>query len=831
MRFAHVSYNGILKPDITSITKAVSTCAVDGTDTLDITTLDDGVEKNDRILYLDGKGLWHEYIVQSVETQRDEGKPATTAYCVNSIAELGSVYILDKRGPKTTAPERAKVALEGTRWNVGTVDNGTIRHYTDLNFYHQSVLKSLQDITKAYGLEIETSVTVENGKVAARTVNLLEQRGNKNAERRFEYGCDLKRVKRTLMADQVITRLYAWGKGEEKTDEDGNTTGGYSRRIGIKEVNDGKPYLDNVKAQQYWGVLEGDTVFDDCDDRNELLKLAQARLSQVSKPQVAYEADVVNLGRAGFDPHGVNIGDAVQIVDTTFTPPIRVEGRVLKIEEDLLDSVDATRITLGNIHESYTQKRRAQEQKLDALIAQSDEWNAVAAGNGLYVRDLIEHVNNVLNARGGYTYFTPNAGLYVYDKNKDKNPTTVTQIGGGFWRIADSKKSNGDWDWKKVCDGHGLFADRIYTGILSDAQGRNFWNLDTGEFSLQASVKIGGKTIAEITNESLSQEAIFNKLTNNGQTQGIYLSGGHVYLNASYLRTGIIRGSRGKWDLDNGVISMWDTAGNETVHLDGDGRRNTLIGAFRTSLPGNYGVNITPDFNTSIVGDDYYRGLGAGITFTMPSHAYNAVVATEGESNDGKTLSSLWVTNGRKSRHDPGSNMQLLEADDNGKYAFARLVAYGDYDDQYATVSSGVRASSYSRNFYGGGSARLFSKSGREECFVNADVTRGEICFNGALGKENNRNTFIAYHWLAMQYGMSPRQHEVLEFSTGCPAKYGVYYAVASTDSDWGAINCHVAFTGRASAWKIGLENNLIDPCPVKVYANTFGWLVNRNMG
>lgn len=589
MRFAHVSYNGTLKPDITSITKAVSTCAVDGTDTLDITTLDGGVEKNDRLLYLDGKGLWHEYIVQSIETQRDEGKPVTTAYCVNSIAELGSVYILDKRGRKTTAPERAKVALEGTRWDVGTVDNGTIRHYTDLNFYHQSVLKSLQDITKAYGLEIETNITVENGKVTARTVNLLEQCGNKNAERRFEYGCDLKSVKRTLMADQVITRLYAWGKGEEKTDDDGNATGGYSRRIGLKEVNGGKSYLDDVEAQKYWGVLEGDAVFEDCDDHNELLRLAKARLAQVSKPQVSYEAEVVNLGRAGFDPDGVSIGDAVQIVDTTFTPPIRVEGRVLKIEEDLLDSVDATRITLGNIHESYTQKRRAQEQKLDALIARSDEWNAVAEGNGLYVRDLIEHVNTVLNARGGYTYLTPNAGLFVYDKGKDKDPTTVTQIGGGFWRIADSKKSNGDWDWKKVCDGHGLFADRIYTGILSDAQGRNFWNLDTGEFSLQASTRIGGKTVQQIVddsadsvigkmNESLTQDAIFNKLTNGGQTQGIYLSGGHVYLNASYMQTGSLSADLIKTGtLDANLIragriqdyanSNWWDLTNSTIHV------------------------------------------------------------------------------------------------------------------------------------------------------------------------------------------------------------------------------------------------------------------------
>lgn len=589
MRFAHVSYNGTLKPDITSITKAVSTCAVDGIDTLDTTTLDSGVEKNDRLLYLDSKASWHEDIVQSVETQRDEGKPITTAYCVNSIAELGSVYILDKRGRKTTAPERAKVALEGTRWNVGTVDNGTIRHYADLNFYHQSVLKSLQDIAKTYGLEIETIISVENGKVTARTVNLLERRGNKNAERRFEYGCDLKSVKRILMADQVITRLYAWGKGEEKTDDDGNATGGYSRRIGLKEVNNGKPYLDNVEAQQYWGVLEGDAVFDDCDDRNELLRLANARLAQVSKPQVSYEADVVNLGRAGFDAHGVSVGDAVQIVDTTFTPPIRVEGRVLKIEEDLLDSVDATRITLGNICESYTQRRFAMQQKLDALIAQSSEWNAVTEGNGLYVRDLIGRVNDVMNGVGGYTYLKPGEGITVYDKPENQHPTRAIQLGGGFWRTANSRKPDGDWDWKNIASGEGIFANAITTGKLMDAQGRNWWDMETGEFSLQAATKIGGKTVKQIVDDSadsviskmdeeLTQEAIFNKLTNGGETQGIYLSGGHVYLNATYMQTGslsadliktgtldanLIRAGR----IQDAANSNWWDLTNSTIHV------------------------------------------------------------------------------------------------------------------------------------------------------------------------------------------------------------------------------------------------------------------------
>lgn len=423
---------------------------------------------------------------------------------------------------------------------------------------------------------------------------LAAARKAEREKRRAERAKEIAR-KRAEIAQRKRERLERQKRELERLSNKSET---FTKRVSFTAINDGKPYLVDESARLLYGIrdaagdiqhAEGEVIFNDATNPQELLRLGKQKLKEVSKPQVSYEAEVVNLGRAGFDPDGVSIGDAVQIVDTTFNPPIRVEGRVLKIEEDLLDSVDATRITLGNIHESYTQKRRAQEQKLDALIAQSDEWNAVAEGNGLYVRDLIEHVNTVLNARGGYTYLTPNAGLFVYDKGKDKDPTTVTQIGGGFWRIADSKKSNGDWDWKKVCDGHGLFADRIYTGILSDAVGRNFWNLDTGEFSLQASVKIGGKTVKQIVddsadsvigkmNESLTQEAIFNKLTNGGQTQGIYLSGGHVYLNATYMQTGSLSADLIKTGtLDANLIragriqdyanSNWWDLTNSTIHV------------------------------------------------------------------------------------------------------------------------------------------------------------------------------------------------------------------------------------------------------------------------
>ena len=87
----------------------------------------------------------------------------------------------------------------------------------------------------------------------------------------------------------------------------------------------------------------------------------------------------------------------------------------------------------------------------------------------------------------------------------------------------------------------------IKAGLLSDGQGKNYWNMQTGEFSLSANSTVGGQTVSTIANSAASsavngqtQQSIFNKLTNNGQTQGIYLKDGKLYLNGTYLQAGII---------------------------------------------------------------------------------------------------------------------------------------------------------------------------------------------------------------------------------------------------------------------------------------------------
>nr|WP_278753814.1 phage tail protein [Bifidobacterium catenulatum] len=652
MRFTLFDRWGNPLGDIQSVLDAKRTRGTDGTDTLDITVIGE-ITKDERIIFRDSMGRWAEYICQYPETERSNGKPITTAYCSGSVCELSKVYIEDRRNRSATAEACLAKALDGTKWKVGTVQAGLTTHQADLAFYHEFVSDALQDICDTFGLELQTRIEAEGSTVKARYIDLLEQRGDAESTRRFEYRKDLPSIKRTVDSDNVITRLWCWGKGVEQTDENGEATGGYSRKIGISDVNNGKPYIDaDTSTLAQWGIagpdgktMPSEGVYEngDIDDPAKLLAAGKAYLAKASKPSVSYTATVAALGRAGFDPEGVDVGDSVQIIDSAFTPTLRLEGRVLKIEEDLIGTLADTTLTLGNITQSYTQRMAAQKQQLDKLINSSGAWSDAAGGKGVYIADLIDRINQIMNETGGYVYQTPNQGIYVYDRPIDQNPTQVIQIGGGYWRCASSRKANGDWNWRSLANGKGLFADAIYTGLLSDAAGYNSWNLDTGDFRLSARTTVGGKTVDTIAgdsssaalaeakkyadqmkresdqtdldnlaaakdyaqakaeearknalasastdaankanaaleaakkaaqayvdalDESLGQKSVFDRLTNYGKIQGLFMENGNLFANASYVKSGVLDANLVKAGIltDKKGLQYWDMTTGE----------------------------------------------------------------------------------------------------------------------------------------------------------------------------------------------------------------------------------------------------------------------------
>lgn len=149
-------------------------------------------------------------------------------------------------------------------------------------------------------------------------------------------------------------------------------------------------------------------------------------------------------------------------------------------------------------------------------------------------------------------------------------------------------------------------ASYLNTGILqvSTASGTEtlYVNVDTGEVRINATSfsLTDGRTIDSIADnakseaiqytderlsdydpaDDLTQQEVFNILTNGGITQGIYLNGGRVYVNASYIGAGTLDAAR----IDAKGLTVYNASGTRTLYIDNNG--NVSINANSLMLSG-----------------------------------------------------------------------------------------------------------------------------------------------------------------------------------------------------------------------------------------------------
>lgn len=523
-RFIHFSrfgaYLGELTPLQATRTRNVDQC---GVDKVELVLLDNGVDKYDRIVFCDSTGRTCEWIVMSSRESRAKSVPVCTVNCYGSMQELSRHFMPTlRRGSKDTPAQALAKALDGTRWSVGQCDEGS----GEYSVYHQSSLASVNDIANAYKMEVKPVIqlSADGNSIAKRSVCLVKRLGRSNTALRLDYGSGLSGIDRVLSADDVVTRLYCYGKGVQTTDDDGNETGGYSRKITFADINGGKEYIQDDSLLEVWGVpgpdgslMHTEGIFEDgdCEDKATLLAEGRAALAERSKPIVSYEGTVEALGRAGFDANACDLGDNLQMVDTTFPKPLRLSGRVLEIVEDLLGDGSPSSVKVGNVIEGIIKRSEHVQQTIDRLTSSAGSWDSAATLGSAYLDGLIDGLNKVMNETGGYTYIKPGKGLFVYDKPESDNPTMCIQIGGGYFRIADGKNSDGTWNFRTLGNGHGLVADAIVSGAISgnlikagtiqDKAGKNYWNLETGYLRTTRG-SIGGFTIDryDISNNHLS---------------------------------------------------------------------------------------------------------------------------------------------------------------------------------------------------------------------------------------------------------------------------------------------------------------------------------------
>lgn len=304
-RFIHFSrfgaYLGELTPIQATRTRNVDQC---GVDIVELILLDNGVDKYDRIVFCDSLGRTCEWIVMSSRESRASNVPVCTVNCYGSMQELSRHFMPTlRRGSNDTPAQALAKVLDGTRWSVGACDEGSGTY----SVYHQSSLTSIKDVAEAYKMEVEPVIelTPNGNSIAKRSVRLVKRLGRANTALRLDYGAGLSGIDRVLSADDVVTRLYCYGKGVQTTDDEGNETGGYSRKITFADINGGKEYIQDDSLLEVWGVpgpdgslVHTEGIFEDgdCEDKAVLLAEGKAALAERSKPIVSYEGTVEALG-------------------------------------------------------------------------------------------------------------------------------------------------------------------------------------------------------------------------------------------------------------------------------------------------------------------------------------------------------------------------------------------------------------------------------------------------------------------------------------------------------------------------------------------------------
>ena len=554
-------------------------------------------------------------------------------------------YVKDFRPTNRELVGVLTTILEGSRWQLGTVN--IQRRYTG-NFYYVTRKEAISKLIEATQIEIKPRLEFSRGKITGRYLDVFTRLGARNGKV-FVHGRDLLTVSEKKSQGAIYTAVVGRGKGEE-TD-----TGGYGRRISFKDVEwrrtSGQP-VDKPVGQEYveipamtrlYGFEKGTkprikiVEFQDETDKEKLLRLSYEWLEKNSRMQVEYSAKVLNVGN-------LELGDTVGI----FNPKlgIKYETRVFKVKRNLVNN----KLTEFGIGDKVTTS------PFSRTIELAKEMKNFQDDTVYWLDKIRERLSDKLINEDGYNYdlkadneYKVPAGFYSFDKPIDQNPTKVVYMGAGKIAIANSKKPTGEWNWKTFLDGRGATLDLINTGVLragriQSADGRSYWDLDTGEFHMEQSaineaVKtvVNGKVqeiVGEVKKNLPTKEELKGKSSYLHTKYSDYPDGRNMSDNSTLKYIGIYTGDKATAPTSASEYS-W-------TKIKSDGK---LYKAYSNSLNGTDFTLVEPDENAklfaknrprvNIVNDNDISDIWQANMFLSfkPNTKYTLTARAKGNSN------------------------------------------------------------------------------------------------------------------------------------------------------------------------------------------------------
>ncbi len=286
-------------------------------------------------------------------------------------------------------------------------------------------------------------------------------------EQTIEFGQNLLDINKITNGEEVATAIIPLGaKGDD------------GKRLTIESVNNGLNYVSNVEAVEQFGWIFKTVEYDDVTIASNLKTKGLADLESLRYLSKTVEVTAVDLSAIDKEIASFEVGKLTNIR----SKPHDIQEQLLTTSRtiNLLNPSDSNLVLGGEISglSDIVNSNANLKDTIESLLG--DDGNVMAE----QVRGVLNLMNTSLKAQLDETH-TSDVRAILFE-NIDETSATfgALSIGTQGIQISRSRDSAGEWIWGTAINFEAINADMLLTGIISDRQGRNYWNLETGEFSL-----------------------------------------------------------------------------------------------------------------------------------------------------------------------------------------------------------------------------------------------------------------------------------------------------------------------------------------------------------
>ena len=344
------------------------------------------VKNLERAMYI-GVPIKQDNRYQLFKMEKPEtGDSSITVTAIEAASDDLSVqgYIDDRRFVDKAISAVIPAIFEGSTWEFKNYvpDNDL----ENINFYKISRKEAISKLISTYGVEVQFFYKVEGNRIIQKLCEIHKQIGSERSIRIVE-GKNATSIKYTVNQTELYTAAIGRGAGVATTDDSGDATGGYSRKIEFDDVvwskragnpvdkPAGQNYVEIPEATQKYGWLDkaGNRQprlaifdFDNEQDKAKLLQKTYDKLQKLAGPQVLVETTVAKLGKLPM------LGDGVTVV--AYHPhKFVVHSRVIKRKIDLIDEAYSNlEIGTSNI-ERQAEREQAIQTDIHTSKAETDK--------------------------------------------------------------------------------------------------------------------------------------------------------------------------------------------------------------------------------------------------------------------------------------------------------------------------------------------------------------------------------------------------------------------------------------------------------------------------